>query len=101
MLQFAAAKEHVEQHLVLVLQELPGLVDLGLDVMLAGFGANADFLQLLLVRFVLGAFSRLLITELAEVHDLADRRPFGRRDLDKVQVRLAGHFQRLTRGDHA
>ena len=36
VLQFAAAEEHVDQHLVLVLQKLPGLVDLCVDVVFAG-----------------------------------------------------------------
>ena len=49
VLQLAAAEQHVDQHLVLVLQELAGLVDLGVDVVVAGLGADADLLQLLLV----------------------------------------------------
>ena len=58
VLHLAAAEQDVDQHLVVVFQELPGLVDLGLDVVLARLGANADFLQLLLVRLGLGGSSR-------------------------------------------
>src|SRR5947207_3367215 len=49
VLQLAAAEQYVEQHLVVVFEELAGLVDLGFDVVLAGLGANANLLELLLV----------------------------------------------------
>src|SRR5262249_5600760 len=101
VLQLAAAKEHVDEHLVLVFEEPASLVDLHIDVMFAGFGTDADFLELLLVGFGLGSFARLLVPKLAIVHDFADWRPFVGGYLDQVELRLAGHFHRLRRRHHA
>src|SRR5262249_50320080 len=61
----------------------------------AGLGADADLLQLLLMDLVLAALSRLLVTQLPVVEDLAHRRPLVGRHLDQVEVGLAGHVQRL------
>src|SRR5262249_41160811 len=44
VLHLPSAEEDVDQHLVVVLQELPRLVHLGFDVMLARLGADADLL---------------------------------------------------------
>src|SRR5262249_28824148 len=97
VLQFAAAEQHVDQDLVVVLEELAGLVDLGLDVVVAGLGADADLFQLLLMDLVLAALARLLVTQLAVVEDLAHRRGLVGGDLDEVEVGLAGHVERLRR----
>ncbi len=51
--QLAAAEEDVDQHLVLVLEELAGPLDLDLDVVVAGLGADADLLDLDLVLLLL------------------------------------------------
>ena len=98
MLQLAAAEQHVDLHLVVVLEELAGLVDLRLDVVLAGLGPDADLLELLLVRLLVRLLG-LGVLELAVVHDLAHRRPLGGGDLDQVQPGLAGHLQRLVGRD--
>ena len=63
------------------------------------FGADADFLGFLLVRLGLGLLVRLLVTELAVVHDLADWGPLGGGHLDQVEVGLAGHVHGLGGGD--
>src|SRR5262249_1123150 len=101
MLQLPAAEEDVEHHLVLVFQELARLVDLDLDVMVAGLGADADFFELLLVWLSLALFAGLLVAELAVVHDLADRRPLLGGHLDQVELCLAGHLQGLRGRDDA
>src|SRR5262249_24768618 len=101
VLQLAAAEQDVDEDLVLVLQKPPRLVDLGVDVVLAGLGPDADLLDLLLVDLGLGPLARLLVAELAVVEDLADGRPLLRRHLDEVQVGLAGHLQRLRGRHHA
>ncbi len=90
VLQLPTPKEHVDQDLILVLKESPRLVNLGLDVVVAGLGAHADLFQLLLVWLALALvpLSRLLITELAVIQYLADRRPFQRCDFDQVQLRF-------------
>ena len=46
---FAAAEQDVDLHLVAVFQEGPGLLDLEVDIVVARFGAQADFLELLLM----------------------------------------------------
>ena len=51
--------------------------------------------------FGLAALARLLVAELAVVHDLADRRPFVGGDLDQVEAGLAGHLQGLGGRDDA
>lgn len=80
-----------------MLQEFTCLVDLHIDIVLSGLGSNTNFLEFLLVRLVLGDFDLLYVAELAVVHDLADRRPFGGGHLDEIELGLAGHFQRLRR----
>src|SRR5262249_54784624 len=80
---------------VLVFQKFASLIDLYVDVVFAGLGADADFLELLLMRLGLGAFARLLVAKLAVVHDLAHRRPLGRRDFDKIKLCFASHFHGL------
>src|SRR5262249_14351569 len=82
-----------DQDLVVVLQELARLVDLGVDVVLAGLGPDPDLLQLLLVD--LAALARLLVTQLAVVEDLADRRALPPGYLDQVEVGLTGHVHGL------
>ena len=48
--QFAAAEDDGDEHLVLVLEKALRLLDLELDVVIAGLGAEADFLDLGVVR---------------------------------------------------
>jgi len=52
-----------------------------------------DRLRLVLARFP--GFERRLVLELAEVHELADRRPCRRRDLHEVEIGLLGQSQRV------
>jgi len=43
----------------------------------------------------------LLVAEFAEVHDLADRRAFGRGNLDQVEIGLSGQLKCLACRDDA
>ena len=64
----------------------------------AGFEADTEhlyFRDMLFLRPVLTLFSRLIILELAEVHDLNDWRIRGRRDLNDVEPALLGNTERL------
>ena len=54
--QLAAPEEDVDQHLVLVFEELAGTLDLDLDVVVAGLGPDPDLLDLDLVLLLLGSF---------------------------------------------
>jgi hypothetical protein len=95
VLQLAASEQHVDQDLILVFEELACLVNLGVDVVVAGLGTDADFLQLLLVNFRLGPLARLLVTEFAVVQNLANRRALGRSHFDEVEIRFARQFHCL------
>ena len=88
VLQLPPAKQHIDHDLILVLQELARLVHLGLDIVIAGFGAHADFFQFLLMRPRLGLLVGLLVAKLAVIQDLADRGCFRRRP-DQVELGLA------------
>ncbi len=52
-----------------------------------------DRLRLVLARFP--GLQRRLVLELAEVHELADRRPCRRRDFDEVEIGLLSQPQRV------
>src|SRR5436189_5626453 len=58
-----------------------------------------DRLRLVLTRFP--GLDRGLVLELAVVHELADRWPRGRRDLDEIEVGLLGQPQSIADGDDA
>src|SRR5262249_45742619 len=85
--------------LVVVFEELAGLVDLRLHVMLAGLGSDADLLELLLPG--LAALLRRLEAHLAVVEDLAHRRALVGGPLHHGQAGLPGSLQRLRGGHQA
>ena len=58
-----------------------------------------DRVHLVAARFT--GLLRGLVLELAVVHELADRRPGGRRDLDKIEIGLLGQPERIADGDDA
>src|SRR5699024_2146899 len=92
------ATEH-DRHLDLgaLLQETDDVPLLGLVVMRVDLGPELLLLDhgLLLVLPGLALFLRLLVLELAVVHDLGDRRARVRRDLDQVQVGLQGQSKSI------
>ena len=73
------------------------LVQLEADVVLARLGANANLLDLALMRVSLGLPLLLLVLELPIVHDAADGRPLVGSDLDEIQIGFASPRQALRR----
>src|SRR5690606_1337093 len=109
----AATEADVDLDLVALFQEAAHVAQLDLVVALVGDRAEFHFLDLDLPGLLLGLVGLLLHfkLELAEVHDLADRRIRVGLDLDQVQAFVLGHAQRLVarqdadhfaiRSDHA
>ena len=95
----AATEDHAEHHLVFLVQEFLGPIDLGREVGFADFGAEANFLILTVVRvaFMLPFF--LLVLELTVVHDPADGRLFVRSDLDQIEPDVLSAVECLFGGD--
>src|SRR6266511_69809 len=91
-----AAPEHDgDLDLVALAQEAFDVALLGGVVVLVDLGPHLHFLeddQALLAPALLG-LDGLLVLVLRVVHQLADRRPRHRRDLDQVEVELVGHPQ--------
>jgi len=79
----------------MVLEELPRLADLRVQVVIAGVRADANLLAFLLVLLGGRLFLRLLIAKLAVVHDLTNRWTLHGRNFHEVLARLAGQFLRL------
>ena len=94
VLHFSATELNFQEHLVVVSEKVPGLIDTGVNVVLARFRANPQFLELLLVSF-LCLFFGLGVFEFAVVHNFAYGRAFLGRDLDEIQSSFSGHFQGL------
>src|SRR3546814_2466440 len=99
----AAAEADVDLELVAHFQELAHLAQLDLVVAFIGDRAELDLLDLDLLGLLLGLVGLLLLVEpeLAEVHDLADRRIGVGLDLDQVEPGLFGPLQGLFARTHA
>lgn len=87
--QFAAAEDDRDQHLVAMFEELARLLDLDLDVVLAGLRPDADLFQPRLMHDCLMLALGLLVFEFAKIHHPHDRRLFVGRDFDQVESVLA------------
>ena len=75
-------------------------LDLEFNVVLAGLWPQANFFELSLVRLgAVGVLFLLLVLELSEVHDAADRGPLVRADLDQIEPGVAGQLQRFRGGN--
>ena len=98
---FPATEDDRHDHLILVLEKVSGLVNFEFDVVIACFGAEADFLDLGVVNVGLVVLLLLLVLELAEVHNSADRRLLIRRHFDEIQPGVAGDPHRFVRWDDA
>ena len=99
----AAAEPQRHLHLVAVLEEADHVAHLDIVVMGVGVRAELDLLDLddllLLPRL---AFALLrFVLELAEVHDLADRRRGVGGDLDEVEAGIFGHPEAAVGGHDA
>ena len=100
---FASAQFHLDAHLIAISQKLFDLPGAHLEVMRAGLESDANSFELnLFLLFAVLAFSLFFfVLELAEVHDLADRRLRGSRDLDQVEPALVCDAQRLRGFEYA
>src|SRR5690606_154864 len=99
----AATEADVDLDLVAFLDEAAHLAQLDLVVALVGHRAELHFLDFDLLGLLLGLVGLLLQVELelAEVHDLADRRIRVGLDLDQVQAFFLGHLQGVIARQHA
>ena len=82
-------------------QERPGLVDFELDIVLTRFGPQPDLLQFCLMNVSFVLFLFLLILELPEVHNSANRRPLIRRNLNKVEPSGLSLRKRIVSRDNS
>ena len=102
VLHLSASETNADAHLIVVLQELVGLAELNINIVLTGDRADTDFFLLLLMRFGgLGCFLRLFKAELAVIHDAANGRTFRGGYLHEVEPKVAGLFQGLRRRKNA
>src|SRR5690606_14854886 len=90
MRDLPATKHHRDLHLVAFLQEPARVPDLELEVVRLDARPHLDFLDLDLVLLLARrpSLPRLLVLELAVVHDPDDRRPRRRRDFHEVETLL-------------
>lgn len=100
---FASAEAQRDLGLVAVLKEALQAAQFRLEVVLIRGRTELDFLDLDDFLLGLGFLSLLLflITELAVVHQAADRRLGVRRDLNEVNVGVLSHAQGFRSADNA
>lgn len=97
----ATAEQNRDLNFVVVLKKPDRLLDLEPDIMLAGFGPNANFFQLGLVGLALGLFFGFVVFEFAIVHDPANRRFGVTGNFYQVQPSFVSSFHRLFSWDHS
>jgi len=91
MLHFPSSKEYGHLNLVIIAQELQGVRRLCFDVVVARFGPDAYFFDLLLTGLgALFVLVRIVEAHFAVIEDAADRRAIIRRDFDKVEIGRPG-----------
>ena len=95
--QFPPPENDRNGDLVFVLQKLPGVIDLEIDVVLSRLGTNANFLgpTVVSLRLALVLPLFLVVFEFPVVHDPTDRRTLTRRNLDQIQPCVTRHLKRL------
>ena len=98
---FAATEDNAEDHLIFAGQEFLGAVNLGHQVVVTDFRAEAQFFVLAVVDVAFVLPLLLLVFEFAEIHDPANRRLFLRGDLDQVHADFAGLLQGFDGFDDA
>src|SRR5574343_190449 len=100
---FAAPEAQGHFDLVALFQEARHVPELDLVIVFVGAWAQLDFFYLHLLLLQLGFVSPLLflILELAVVHDPADWRLSGRRDLNQIDSRFFSQIQSLANADNA
>jgi hypothetical protein len=90
---FAAAEDDGEDDFVLLGQELFSAVDLGHQVVVADFGADAELFVLAVVRVAFVLPLLLLVFELAVIHDSANGRLLLGRDFYKIKAKIFGTLE--------
>lgn len=99
---FTPAENDADFDFVAVLQKAARLLDLEVDVVVAGLGTQSNFLELRLVLLrVLRVSLFLFVLELAVIHDSADGRTNIRRDFNEIETGLNGLLQSLAGGNNA
>ncbi len=103
MCSFSSAENQGEFERIAVFQEASTLIELHFDVMLAGAKTEANALNLaaFLTRFVLLLLLPLTVQVLPVVHNAADRRMNGGRDLKEVEPVLFCKGPRLLNAHNA
>src|SRR5450755_1022950 len=94
---FASAELDRRLHFVSMRQKLQDVLDLEVVVVVVDVRAKFHFFDLCRLLFLLRVLLLLLllVDELPEVHDPADRRIGGRRDFDQVEARLPRLLKRF------
>lgn len=97
---FAAAEADGDLDPVALLQELAGALHFGVEVVGVDAGGHANLFDLYnaLVFTVFLVLLHLIEAEFAVVHDLADGRIGGRRDLDQIQILFSSQIQGCLAG---
>jgi hypothetical protein len=99
---FTATEAKRDFDLVALFEELQHRAHLHVVIMGIGSGTELDFLDLDDLLFLAGFGFALLgfVFELAEIHDLADRRLGVRRNLDQIETGFFGHCHCAGGGHH-
>jgi len=94
---FATPEEDGEFDLIPIVQKFCCPFALGLEIVVVDFGPNPHFLQLnnMLILAGLALLAALLITELAVIHEPANRWDSVGRYLDEIQTTFTRHFKRI------
>lgn len=98
--QLPSAEHHRDLYLVALPQELPGVPDLEIKIVIVDARPEFDFLEVDYVLLLLGSPGGLglLELELPVVHDLDHRRTSRWGDLDKIETPLVRGSERLLDG---
>ena len=99
---FPTAQDHVNFDFMAFVQKLPGLPGAEFQIMAPGLEADAEHLDLAhVLPGVFALFPRLLILELAEVHDFHHRGVGGGRDLNHIEPPFFRNAESILQGDFA
>ena len=99
---FASPEEDGQLDLVSMIEKLRSLTALRFKVMIVDFWTNPDFLELddVLVPARFALLLRLLVPELAVIHQAANRRHRVGSHLYKIKPALARHIKRIAGRNH-
>ena len=96
----SSAEEDVGFDFIAFFEELDGMLELEVIVMIVGLGTETDLFDLLLflIRLCLFLFFLLCVEEFLVIYDAAYRRISRCSDLDEVEVLIIGNFHCLLEG---